>query len=99
MQTNEKLRVENQQLVSILKIESSKRKAIHNQLEDIKGKVRVYCRTRPLLNNEIEKGSKSVVLKKDELSLMLKTKNEDKLYNFDACFFESTTQVNKNISK
>lgn len=74
-------------------MESSKRKVLHNQLEDVKGKVRVYCRVRPLLDNEMEKGGKSVVGKKDELSLMLKTKNEDKIYNFDACFFESASQV------
>ncbi len=93
MQTNDKLRLENQNLLKLLKIESSSPNLLHNQLEDIKGKVRVYCRIRPMLDYEIEKGCKNIICKKNECSFSLKTKNEEKIYGFDACFFESSNQV------
>jgi hypothetical protein len=31
-----------------------KRKSVLNELEDLKGKIRVYCRVRPLSQSELE---------------------------------------------
>ncbi len=31
------------------------RRKLHNELEDFKGNIRVYCRIRPLIANEIER--------------------------------------------
>ena len=43
------------------KQEVLKRKKLHNELEDMKGKIRVYARVRPLNKNEKDMGSPSVV--------------------------------------
>jgi hypothetical protein len=41
------------------KEEQTKRKIILNELEDLKGKIRVYCRVRPLSESEKEEESKA----------------------------------------
>eukprot|EP00002_Diphylleia_rotans_P010450 TRINITY_DN2090_c0_g2_i2.p1 TRINITY_DN2090_c0_g2~~TRINITY_DN2090_c0_g2_i2.p1 ORF type:complete len:1786 (-),score=422.87 TRINITY_DN2090_c0_g2_i2:1365-6722(-) len=43
-----------EELKNKFKDEQLIRKKIHNELEDIKGKVRVYCRVRPMSQKEIE---------------------------------------------
>ena len=37
------------------------RKKYYNQIEDMKGKVRVYCRSRPLSKTEVGRGDQSTV--------------------------------------
>lgn len=37
------------------KEEQVKRKKLHNELEDMKGKIRVFCRVRPLTSSELER--------------------------------------------
>ena len=37
------------------------RKKYYNQIEDMKGKVRVYCRARPLSKTEVGRGDQSTV--------------------------------------
>ena len=37
------------------------RKRLHNQIEDMKGKIRVFCRVRPMNEHELEIGSLPVV--------------------------------------
>lgn len=66
---------------------------MHNYIEDIKGKVRVYCRIRPLLQNELDKNHKIVVKKDDELTLQVDSKQGLKNYNFDAIFDQKNSQV------
>jgi len=41
-----------------LKDEQDKRRVILNELEDLKGKIRVYCRIRPFSESEQEDSSK-----------------------------------------
>ena len=57
-----------------LKKEIASRKQLHNQIEDMKGKVRVYCRIRPLLKSEVEKNNSNIILNKDEFGLSIKNK-------------------------
>lgn len=45
-----------EELDSLYRDEALMRKKIHNQMEDMKGKIRVYCRVRPILKLEIDKG-------------------------------------------
>ena len=47
------LQLEQEKLHSKLNNEIISRKKLHNILEDLKGKIRVYCRVRPL--NHLEK--------------------------------------------
>lgn len=76
-----------------LRDEISQRKHLHNYIEDLKGKIRVYCRVRPLLSSEIDRGCKNVISRKDDLSLIVETKNGPKFYNFDSCYNEFSSQV------
>lgn len=41
--------------------EQEKRKLVLNELEDLKGKIRVYCRIRPLSNSEKQDPEKAAV--------------------------------------
>ena len=77
------------------KEEQRKRKILLNELEDLKGKVRVYCRIRPLTQSERADPAKaqsccSII---DEVSLTVGTqRNRVKEYSFDAVFGEFSTQ-------
>ena len=45
-----------EELDSLYRDEALARKKIHNAMEDMKGKIRVYCRVRPILQLEKDKG-------------------------------------------
>lgn len=53
------------------KEEQTKRKKLLNELEDMKGKVRVYCRVRPFSKREMQDPEKFIKCyqKTDEMSL------------------------------
>ena len=76
------------------KEEQMKRKQLHNQLEDMKGKIRVYCRVRPLSNSEKEReeSNKMVITMVDEFTLLVNGKNAQKTYLFDSVFGPDSTQ-------
>jgi hypothetical protein len=48
---------QNEKLWGKYQMESEQRKLLHNKIEDMKGKIRVYCRVRPLNVNEMKRGS------------------------------------------
>ena len=74
------------------KEEQVKRKNLHNQLEDIKGKIRVYCRIRPFSKTEEEdpEKKKMCVEINDSMSLTVRGRI-DHTYNFDSVFGPETT--------
>ena len=77
------------------KEEQVKRKRLLNELEDAKGKIRVYCRIRPFSNIEAQDSEKLVPCFKihDEISLSVGVqKNRIKDYTFDAVFGPNSTQ-------
>jgi Pyruvate/2-oxoacid:ferredoxin oxidoreductase delta subunit len=74
------------------KEEVKKRKKLHNQIEDIKGKVRVFARARPMSKDEIKKKCKFITTFPDEMSIQVQTRNGLKAYNFDSCFGPDSTQ-------
>jgi hypothetical protein len=72
-----------------------KRKKLLNELEDLKGKVRVYARFRPFSNSEKAVPERFVPCYKitDETSLEVgMVKNRMKQYSFDAVFGPESTQ-------
>ena len=69
------------------------RKKLHNMIEDLKGKIRVYCRVRPLSDTELEKRCESVVSIPDEFTINIEAKQGLKQFNFDHCFGEDSTQL------
>lgn len=79
-------------LAEQFKKETTLRKKYKNELEDLKGAIRVYARCRPMAKYEIEKGCKSVVEIKDETSLKVITSRGDKDFEFDAVFSDMSTQ-------
>ena len=54
-------------------------------MEDMKGKIRVFCRIRPILNFEKEKGQQFALNLPDDLTIAHLWKDEKKQreYNFD----------------
>jgi Microtubule binding len=53
--------------------EIAHRKKLHNELEDLKGKIRVFCRVRPLTKLEEERNAKSIVRKMDDFTIKFKS--------------------------
>ena len=68
------------------------RKKFFNMMEDMKGKIRVYARVRPMLPFEKERGQKEALNIPDELSLDHVWKEKKREYQFDAVFSPSVTQ-------
>eukprot|EP00878_Enallax_costatus_P030168 GHUV01032825.1.p1 GENE.GHUV01032825.1~~GHUV01032825.1.p1 ORF type:complete len:1266 (+),score=433.04 GHUV01032825.1:2206-6003(+) len=70
------------------------RKRAHNALQDAKGKIRVYCRVRPMLDFEAAKNQTPAVQIPNELTVAHLWRDEKKPreYDFDAVFGPNQTQ-------
>ncbi|VEL12487.1 unnamed protein product [Protopolystoma xenopodis] len=84
-ETNEKL-TENYQSEVVL------RKKYYNMMEDMKGKIRVYCRVRPISSSEIEKNCRIAVSFPDIYTLQIDSGKAIKEYQFDRVFDQSSSQ-------
>ena len=75
------------------RLEMQKRKALLNELEDMKGKIRVYCRIRPLSRTEKEDPSRAHYCFEipDEMSVTIHGRIEHH-YNFDSVFGPDSSQ-------
>jgi hypothetical protein len=80
------------ELEKLYRDEALARKKIYNAMEDMKGKIRVYCRVRPLLPFERERGQEMAVETPDELTIALKWKDKKREFSFDAVFEGGTSQ-------
>lgn len=76
----------------MLQEENILRKKFFNQMEDMKGKIRVYARVRPMLTFEQQKGQSDVLKIPDELTLEHMWKDKKREYSFDAVFSPETSQ-------
>jgi len=74
--------------------EQKLRRSLHNELEDLKGKIRVYCRIRPLSKSEIARKSTLAVRAVDEYMLSLDFKKRSHSFEFDRVFGPEMTQEN-----
>jgi hypothetical protein len=74
------------------KDEMIQRKRLHNIIEDMKGKIRVYCRARPISQKETDMGSQSIVTIVDEFTIKVETKYGPKSFSFDAAFGPDSSQ-------
>jgi hypothetical protein len=73
--------------------EQNLRRKYHNEVEDLKGAIRVYSRTRPLSNSEKEKNCKEVTSFPDEFVINITDENErKKTFEFDKSFGPNSTQ-------
>ena len=75
-------------LDSEYKREQIMRKRYFNQIEDMKGKIRVYCRVRPMLPFEKSRGQDISVSVPDDMTITHQWKDEkkDREYVFDSVF-------------
>jgi Microtubule binding len=85
---NEKVKKDNEVLQLKFKEEQKKRKELHNNLEDLKGAIRLFCRIRPLSNTELEREESRtpIVVATDEFTVHLAGKAHDVQYTFDSVF-------------
>ena len=72
------LNQDQEKLLAKLQYEIVQRKRLHNVIEDMKGKIRVFLRVRPLSQKEIDLQSKTIVKIMDEFTLKFKMKQDEK---------------------
>lgn len=72
--------------------EQALRKKYYNQIEDMKGKIRVFARCRPMSSSELERGCNTCVRFVDEYSLELKTSRGPKPFAYDQVFSPASSQ-------
>ncbi|XP_078415438.1 putative LOC110439812 homolog [Cetorhinus maximus] len=88
----EQLKLENKNLVKNFNTERTLRKKYYNMVEDLKGKIRVFCRIRPLSKSELARGRQSIVHFPDEYTVIIKSSRGAKEFQFDQVFNCSTSQ-------
>ena len=80
----------NEELNLSLQKETERRKVLHNTIEDMKGRIRVYVRIRPLSETEIHSNCANVMTKEDDRTIALaadpSTGAEAKAWEFDKIF-------------
>ena len=87
------LKDENKKLKRDYLHEQHLRRKYHNELEDMKGAIRVFCRTRPLSSTENEKGCKDVTEFPNEFTITVTDEDEKvRKYEFDKAFGPKTSQ-------
>nr|XP_029118654.1 kinesin-like protein KIN-14I isoform X2 [Elaeis guineensis] len=95
-QTAEILRRQGAQLVELevlYKEEQILRKRYYNMIEDMKGKIRVYCRLRPLNDKEIVAKEKSIISSIDEFTVAHPWKDDkSKQHIYDHVFDQTASQ-------
>lgn len=82
--------------------ESSDRKRLYNELIELKGNIRVFCRCRPLNENEIIDGCNSVVefdsAQDNELQVICSDSSSKKQFKFDHVFRPEDNQGTMEIT-
>lgn len=74
------------ELNDLYRKEVKERKALYNSIQDLKGKVRVYCRMRPQLPPEKGKGEVQCAFMEDDFVRVEEPKKPPISYELDACF-------------
>eukprot|EP01064_Diplonema_japonicum_P006922 TRINITY_DN1472_c1_g1_i1.p1 TRINITY_DN1472_c1_g1~~TRINITY_DN1472_c1_g1_i1.p1 ORF type:complete len:1188 (+),score=400.85 TRINITY_DN1472_c1_g1_i1:87-3650(+) len=76
------------------KQEKIKARKYFNTIEDMKGKIRVYARTRPLVTSEVQRKDRKVLQFPDEMSVVVADEKmkEKKEFIYDSTFPEDSTQ-------
>ncbi|XP_044053142.1 kinesin-like protein KIN-14I isoform X2 [Siniperca chuatsi] len=72
--------------------ERTMRKKYYNMVEDMKGKIRVFCRIRPVSRTEVAQGGAIVVEKIDDYSVTVETSRGAREFQFDKVFSTEATQ-------
>jgi uncharacterized protein YifE (UPF0438 family) len=67
---------QNERLWAKYQTESIHRKRLYNIIEDMKGKIRVYCRVRPMNQNEIRMKCLDAITIIDQFTLKIRVKKD-----------------------
>ena len=86
------LKDENKRLRRDYLKEQNLRRKYHNEVEDLKGAIRVFSRCRPISSSEIERGNTSVATFSDEFTISMKQEDTTKTFEFDKAFSPESTQ-------
>ena len=90
IKSSKHLEKNNEELNLSLQKETERRKVLHNTIEDIKGRIRVYVRIRPLSESEIRYDSANVMTKEDDRTIAMaadaSTGAEARAWEFDKIF-------------
>uniref|UniRef100_A0A3Q1CC97 Kinesin-like protein n=1 Tax=Amphiprion ocellaris TaxID=80972 RepID=A0A3Q1CC97_AMPOC len=85
-------KVEKKKITENYTSERTMRKKYYNMVEDMKGKIRVFCRIRPANRNEAAQGGVIVVDKIDEFSVTIDTPRGQREFQFDKVFSAEASQ-------
>jgi len=80
--------------------ESSERRRLYNEVIELKGNIRVFCRCRPLNESEIANGSASVVnfeSSSDNELQVICAESSKKQFKFDHVFGPEDNQGNEKL--
>lgn len=88
-----KIKKKNADLIQRWQKEQALRRKYYNELEDMKGKIRVYARVRPLTNSEREKNCDIALNCEDAFSCSLVHRGRSKVFEFDRVFSPAATQA------
>ena len=91
-QRAKQLAKENKTLADNFNQERILRKKYYNQIEDMKGKIRVYARARPLSGSERDRGNFSVLQSPDEYTVIVENAGKRREYAFDRVFMPDNSQ-------
>ncbi|KAF5960833.1 hypothetical protein HYC85_002042 [Camellia sinensis] len=80
------------ELEALYKEEQVLRKRYFNTIEDMKGKIRVFCRLRPLSEKEIAEKERNVLTSLDEFTVEHQWRDEIKQHLYDRVFDGKVTQ-------
>ena len=86
------LKDENKRLRRDYLKEQNLRRKYHNEVEDLKGAIRVYARCRPISSSETDRGNKSIAAFPDAFSIQLTNDDVKKSFEFDKAFSPKSTQ-------
>ncbi|CAL8346995.1 unnamed protein product [Lota lota] len=86
------VREENRKIIENYTSERTLRKKFYNMVEDMKGKIRVFCRIRPVNRTEAAQGGVVVVERLDDYSVAVETPRGLREFQFDRVFSAESSQ-------
>ncbi|XP_056135934.1 uncharacterized protein si:dkey-96l17.6 [Lampris incognitus] len=86
------MKEENKKVIENYTSERTMRKKFYNMVEDMKGKIRVFCRIRPQNRAEAAQDEASVVEKLDDYSVIVETPRGPREFQFDKVFSTDSSQ-------